>query len=262
MVGTAIKVGLWLAALYAVYTFANSPGITDSLLLFFTIGLVPGTHTVLSPEATFWWIGGVFAAAILLIFGSNIYRGLRRLFKKREPILQPTAPLEPAPVLHVAPPTMTSSERVAPMPSKPVVVITIPGKPGVLAKLFARLRSWAPAFARVAAAALWRRAVRLAHAARAASRRAAQELSIGTRVVLHYSGNAAEQAVNRGAIIVRNVWQVLEPRLRHFDGWLEQQLKRNDIFRGLVATQKDMRRSYAHMRMGIRTLIGFTEKES
>ncbi|HSW66374.1 MAG TPA: hypothetical protein VLI54_04535 [Bacillota bacterium] len=302
MVGAVLKVGLWLVALYAVFSFAQTPAVSNALMLFFTIGAVPGTDIVLTPHQTFIWLGVAFVVTLLLVFGTNIYRGLAWIagYKQRArmaqelagvntlPVVQPmqSDSIRPvaAPRLSIAPLAVaaTIKQLKAPQP-RTVIDIKLPRKAGPLAKAFQAVKrpvvlglaiivlplAWA---VRVIAGGVHAVALHIVDMVRTAARWTA----VRTRRVAHviaaaattafwfslkHAGNAAETTVDAAAIVVRIVWVILEPQLRSFDRYLEKRLNQNDIFRGIVATIADVKRTYESVRVQIRTRLGLSAED-
>jgi hypothetical protein len=48
----SIRVGVWFLAVFGTVMLLQSKPVSDALLLFCTIGLVPGTDITLSPDGT------------------------------------------------------------------------------------------------------------------------------------------------------------------------------------------------------------------
>jgi hypothetical protein len=216
-----IKIILWASALLAVWELGRSDAVTNALFLFATVGVVPGTNVVLSPEQVYVVLGAILAVSILLIFGSNIIRGIHALFTGRISLDEP----EPATISGPVPATET--------PQPQAVVVMLPAQPGRLSMAWRRtlgvlvvgtllLISWMQrryphAMTRLNAArskaasgmrATWQAAKpRLRHLLASARiwLRIAKELALATAV---------------------HLWYWLEPRLHQFDRWLEKQFHR------------------------------------
>ncbi len=302
MVGAVIKVGLWLAALYAVFSLAQMPAVSNALMLFFTIGAVPGTDIVLTPRQTFIWLGVVFVVTLLLVFGTNMYRGLAWIagYKRRAritqglvstdalPVVQPmqSGTVQPiaAPRLSIAPLAVmaTIKQLKAPKP-RTVIDIKLPRKAGPLTKAFRAIKRpavlvlaaivlpivWA---VRVVAGGIHIVAGYVSSVVRSvvhwfalyggrAIKTVAAALAKAFWFTLKHASNIAEAIVDASAIALRIVWAGLEPQLRTFDSYLEKRLNQNDIFRGVVATVADMRRTYGTLRLQIRTRLGLSAED-
>src|SRR5262245_36587180 len=121
-----IKIILWASALVGVWELGRSDAATNALFLFATVGLIPGTDKTLAPQQVFVALGVFLVLMVLLIFSTNIVRGVRRLVG-RGAAVGPEHPAVPqGPIV------------AAPQPS--AVVVAIPAPPGRVRLAWRRLR--------------------------------------------------------------------------------------------------------------------------
>ncbi len=246
MFSAAIKFGLWLLALVGVYSWAKMPGVSNALLLFFTLGVVPGTHIVLSPQATFWWTGSVFIATTLFVFASNIRHGIQRRSNSMPPYDQGMEFIgaSMSESLASATPLLGTARK-----PKPVVIITIPGRPGPLAHGYRLLKKHAPPFAIQVGAAL---GLQTARATQAIKIQAVQILHTLERVgvaALLWAGELTKRGLTLGIQFSRATWHRAEPHLRTFDAWLEKRIKQNEVLMAFVTTLPDVRPALSEWRL-------------
>jgi hypothetical protein len=221
-----IKLTIWVIALVVVWNLGQTYTVTNALFMFAAAGVVPGTDVALSPDAVMAVLAAVLSLALMLIFGTNITRGLRRLFARADTMQFAEHSLAAAqPVQVVAPLTTRPSMPVveaAPAPaavavaSPPVVVIALPRRPS---KTLLLLRV---VFGMVAmtlrAQTLWLR--KHFPRALAAVLREIDSVRIGLRriaKIIHRDCIRLAIFICRAAI---RFWRWAEPYLRRFDSWL------------------------------------------
>lgn len=254
-----IKITVWVIALITVWSLGQTYTVTNSLFVFAAAGVIPGTNIALNPNQVLALLASMLAASILLIFGTNIYRGLRRLvMRAHESPVESFA--EPKAELEVEPKKTKKAE--APEPQSALVIETPkapkqPSKASLLLhiantlvgllmrnvaegarKHFPRL---AAAFGRAGAAV--KRAIAhelqllgaaftlfvaaVFHAVRAAARFVAAAVRNAAAFVIaavRWTVVAIVVVVIQIAHFVTRMsvrfWHWLEPRLRTFDAWL------------------------------------------
>lgn len=189
----AYKVVFLAALLFIGWQLLHIEAVLNALMLFGMVGEIPGTNIQLSPDAVLKLLPALLLLAVVVIFHQNLWRGVRRLFAR-----QPVAP-----------------------PKQ--IVITIPGRPGLLkiwlGRCNLRVRGWLQPvimWLRQVAPATVRVRVVLAKYARAAMR----ILRLLGRII-RYESYALGRWLARQAVAF---WQWLEPRMRDFDAWLGKQL--------------------------------------
>lgn len=63
---------LWFGVTLVLWRVVHSPSVQDAFLQFLAIGQIPLTNTMLSPDAVFMVLAGVFSGSLLLIFHKEI----------------------------------------------------------------------------------------------------------------------------------------------------------------------------------------------
>ncbi|HSX34804.1 MAG TPA: hypothetical protein VLF62_04130 [Candidatus Saccharimonadales bacterium] len=137
-----IKIIVWVIALVTVWNLGQTYTVTNSLFVFAAAGVIPGTNIALNPNQVLVCLASLLAASVLLIFGTNIYRALRRLvarIKYGAPDALPQT--QPRPILAevalspvVTAPAFGGKKKKAAKPKKtktpqPVVIIELPKQP-------------------------------------------------------------------------------------------------------------------------------------
>jgi hypothetical protein len=245
MIARVLKIGLWLVALIGVCFWAQQPKVSDSLLMLFTLGKVPGTNIMLSPGATMWWVGSLGAAVFLLAFGSNIYRGMRRLFATSAPA--PETVSEPVAVAAVA--------KVK-KPKKPAVVIRIRIRDSLITRITRSIERYAPPVLKHLGSWLQIAAKRLAVVARASARLAIDVSRVFAEAVLRHVGAALKWAIIRGGRLAVAAWHWVEPHLRRFDAYLGKRVNSNESVKTLKHLTKELSRVLIRWRDEVRAYVG------
>jgi hypothetical protein len=274
------KIVLWVSALIVVWQLGRSDVVLNSLFLFAAAGVIPGTNVVLQPNEVFWTLGTLLGVAVLLIFATNLRRGIIALFRRQtalEQVQQPVMAEAIAPVAVL--PAKKIKAKKAPKP-KIVVVIKPVRRPSKLmmalrvlfgaaklhvkqaneatAKHFPRVaraigRAWydvrfavqkaALALARVAATA-WRQMQKAAFAAGRVLRRELIKLAI-------YVGRSAA-----------HLWHWAEPHFRMFDYWLGVQYhtyldaaKHNETVKSVNHMVREIQKVIATARTEVRAAL-------
>ncbi len=200
-----LKIAAWAAAFIVVCIFARSEAVYNALLLFFTLGIVPGTHIALSPNVTFWTLGIIFVLCFVLIFGSNI----RRTFQKSGVVEQNAVP---KPATAKAP--------------KPVIIIRIPRKQSMfeqrvrsfVAQNMLRLRrSVHYVFAQLRQLYMWLRPI----------------VVLGCVWLARNIRTGAVWLVRCAIRMVRAAWHYTKPRIKQCDAWLRKKCNQSELFRSV-----------------------------
>ncbi|HSW98581.1 MAG TPA: hypothetical protein VLF71_01970 [Candidatus Saccharimonadales bacterium] len=257
--------------LIVVWQLGRSDMVLNSLFLFAAVGAVPGTDITLQPDQVFWVLGSLLGLAVLLIFATNLRRGIVALFRRR-PVdgLAPAMELAPA----VPAPVKAKRLRAAKAPKPKVVVVIKPlRKPG---KLRLAVRALAAALG-----AGTRRAGRFAHAryphAAAACGRVWRKVSLvvkravlfavrtGARVGAVFARLLRREAIHVAIIIGRaavRAWAWAEPHLQIFDYWLGVQyhagldkLKRHETYKTANYFLKEVNKVIALGRAEVRDVL-------
>ena len=138
-----IKILVWVVALIVVWNLGQTYTVANSLFVFAAAGVIPGTSIALNPNQVLLCLASMLFVSVLLIFSTNISRGVRRLYavwKRRTAAVETSA--QPRPVLAevamapivvsaVAGPTPKATRKKASKTPKPqpVVVIKAPKRP-------------------------------------------------------------------------------------------------------------------------------------
>jgi hypothetical protein len=131
-----VVLGLFGAAFVALKMMWDSDAALDAIILFGTAGVVPGTGVILTPAQVYMVLAAVLVLSVLLIFGKDIWRGVRRV--RARLIARHKTPLETS---ASAPAAQAVTPVVAPITmSKPMVVITMPAQPGILVRVWRNVR--------------------------------------------------------------------------------------------------------------------------
>jgi len=240
-----IKIIIWVVALIVIWSLGQTYTVTNSLFVFAAAGVIPGTNIALNPNQVLVLLASMLAASIFLIFGTNIYRGVRKLVTASASVVPTELPVKkkakasrPQPVVIIKPPKQ---------PGKAVLLLHIANTfVGLL------LRSVGKAarkhFPRISAVLF-----RAGSSVKGAVRRELQLLNLALSVcvvavfrtvhaTVRFLLNAARKVVAFAVAAVRwtivgvivagiqiahfaarlavSFWQWLEPRLRTFDAWL------------------------------------------
>jgi hypothetical protein len=144
------KIVLWVSALIVVWQLGRSDVVLNALFLFAAAGVVPGTNIILQPNDVFWALGILLGVAVVLIFATNLRRGLLALFRRRPTETDAFTPMErafePEPLVGAAAitaavtPLKMKKVRAAKV-AKPKVVVVIkpvrrPSKTMLMLRLF------------------------------------------------------------------------------------------------------------------------------
>ncbi|HKU18546.1 MAG TPA: hypothetical protein VJP80_04695 [Candidatus Saccharimonadales bacterium] len=214
---------IWLAVLTAVWQVGLTPTVSNAFLQFYAAGVVPGTKIVLTPDQMFLLLGVTLALAAALIFLKEWRRLARALLrpKARAPeVVETSIPIE---------------SEVSEAADRPVVIITIPKRPGLVSRALSQMSpEWQRTFqmalvhgrarraqgmrrVRAVAAEMWR-------LVRVYGKRAWRHAVVGLAAVAAYSLIGAEQ-----------LWRWCEPHCRRFDRYLNQRLHQNETTALLLA---------------------------
>jgi hypothetical protein len=256
-----IKIITWVAALLCAWELGRSYAVSDAIFLFAADGVIPGTNKTLSPNQVFWFIGTFLAAALLLIFASNIYRVLLFLFGRRPAASETEVSLQGV--------VATKAKKTKTNATKPVVIVEMHKRTGwtvhaihrtvlVLFILFAAvgaiIRTHFPRMAAMAVGIWWKfdqlaRVIgqyTLPHLRRA--RHAVYVISIKLAILV------GRQAVH--------FWRWLEPYLQTFDAWLGVQYRRgvaaarkNETFKAIAKLTRETDKVVANWRAEIRAVL-------
>jgi hypothetical protein len=267
---------IWVVALAAVWKLGQSSAVADSLFEFAASGAVPGTDIVLAPDQVMWLLAGVLALAVALIFGTNIGRGIRALYRRamRVPVLDPAeaqalaaesaagsaAAVMPMPVPEVAAVKPARVKKGKAGKPQPVIIIEPPKKPSRVLFLLhvaavtvgvtlrsqgARIKEHSPKLVAAVAQFARRVAVGLRIMYERAVAAAARAAGVARRTIVRTA-----IAIGRAAI---RFWHWAEPYLRTFDAWLGMHYKRGlDAGRASAA---DLKRTE-----GAKIALGFTRE--
>ncbi|HJQ08547.1 MAG TPA: hypothetical protein VJ836_03660 [Candidatus Saccharimonadales bacterium] len=202
---------------------------SNAILLFLAAGIIPGTGIRLSPDAAVGVIGGLAPLVIAGIFRKEIIRAGRSIMGGRRD--KPAANVAPYVVVPV--PAPKPIIRIAPVPApKPAVIITIPGRPGYIARAITASRPYI--------------------------REAMAQLPALFRSIRLELVQMARAAIKQLIIY----WQWLEPHIRRFDRWLEVTLKRNKNIAVLIALMSEFSRQASERTALVRAFFARTaEKE-
>jgi hypothetical protein len=254
------KIILWVSALIVVWQLGRSDVVLNALFLFAAAGVVPGTNIVLQPNEVFWALGVLLGVAVLLIFATNLRRGLLALFRRRpattgvptpmERAFEPETVVGAAAITAAVTPLKMKKVRAAKV-AKPKVVVVIkpvrhPSKLALMLRVFygalrlrmseagGNLKKQYPRFAG-AFGKIWhdvkqgeRAAVLAASRAAAAAGRQVSRVAVAAWKQLETQAARAGRIVRRGFIQMAiyigrqsvRFWSRTEPHLRMFDYWL------------------------------------------
>jgi hypothetical protein len=287
-----IKIIVWVIALIIVWNLGQTYTVANSLFVFAAAGVIPGTNIALNPNQVLVCLASVLGASILLIFSTNIYRGLRRivLYIKARPAVavaiadaETEAELRPilagvalAPVVsgptiaeEVAKPKKKAKKtkaKAAPKPA-PVIVIKQPKQPSKTLLLLHVASTLIGMLVRTTSDGARKHFPRLA----AAFARVGNSIKrvIGHELQLLATGLAlcavgiARAARATGRFIARtsvNFWRWLEPRLRSFDAWLGVHYNRGlQTGRARVQQSNSYRAGMRGWRRALRLLAGMRD---
>jgi hypothetical protein len=254
------KIVLLVSALIVVWQLGRSDVILNALFLFAAAGVIPGTDIVLQPNDVFWALGVVLGVSLLLIFGTNLRRGLLALFRRGSAKTAAITPMERAfeaePIVGAAAitaavtPLKMKKVRAAKV-AKPKVVLVIkpirrPSKAMLMLRVFfgalglrigevnANIKKHYPRFANALSKA-WQDVKFGVHAsALAIGRAAAKAGRYLFRAAVHIWKQGETLAVSAGRNLRRaaiklaiyigrhavRLWRWAEPHFRMFDYWL------------------------------------------
>lgn len=236
------KIGIWIAGLFVVWQVLKWPPVFEAMMKFILAGIVPGTHTILSPGAIFE--GAVVALIViaLLIVAWPIMRSARykrrmaRLGEADGYVVGETADSGAmTAAAEVVPPPVQATFYAQPIDTQavdaqPIQAITPPGP--TLAWRIGRTLKTTSRYLQTHLAWLWpllqRTAIKIQASYKAAREHAGpvmhsaaiickiiwRELHIYARIFRRWSVKQA-----------KDFWRWLEPHLRHFDAWLEIQYR-------------------------------------
>ena len=280
------KLVLLVSILIVVWQLGRSDVVLNALFLFAAVGAVPGTNITLEPNAVFWVLGVLLGFAVLLIFATNLRRGIAALFRPRkattaEPIETVEESAGVAEALAIASLVKPAKARAA-KAAKPKVVLVIkpvrrPSKLLLFLRALARAgrRQAAITFAAArrhfprmvaAASAVW---LKVRYAARQIAGVVWRAAGIAGNYVARYAGiggrllrgQLIRAAIITGRAAVR-AWDWLEPHLQLFDYWLGVQyhtaldaLKRHETTKSVAHMLKEANKVIASGRAEVREAL-------
>jgi hypothetical protein len=266
------KIILWVSALIVVWQLGRSDVVLNALFLFAAAGVVPGTDIVLQPNEVFWTLGTLLGVAVLLIFATNLRRGIIALFRRRPAGAEAPLPTEqfaePEPIV-MAPLKMKKVRASKVVKPKVVVVIKPvrhPSKLALMLRVFfgalrlrtseagSNLRKHYPRFAG-AFGKVWHDVSRTARAAvLAANRAAAAAGRMLRRQLIKLAVYIGRQSIH--------LWAWAEPHLRMFDYWLGVQYhsyldsaKHNETVKSVAHVKSEIAKVIASARTEIRAVV-------
>lgn len=236
-VTTGWKIFFWITVLLLVWSLFVNPTIFDSILTFCLAGVVPGTDTVLSPNAVIAIVGGTLGFIVLLIVGIPILRrliGRRQIGRERLPegahITVKSAPHQKLGGVVIA----SLEEGKLPTPATadiaeaPVVVTDLAPKQTQKSPLAVKavaalvlLRGKVHIFTKQAIPMLYKfdRVARIIirHESRNFKQFAKQTFAVLKKHTIIAAGWTATQMIA--------FWAWLKPRINRFDAWLAKQFR-------------------------------------
>lgn len=226
------KVIVVIILLFCVWKFVLSAAVLNALFLFLTAGVVPGTRHALSPAGTAVAVATVFVLCVALIFRKEWGRLIRWRAAARAARHLP-AEAEALPV-HEEEATSSAAQTWP-------IVITLPGKPGAVAKRWQGTK--------IASGRLLRHAANRGRALLTELRPWLLVLGRLAVVLAKLMWLLAGLAATGTARLLALAWHWLEPQLHRFDRWLELQvrafLRREPLASWIKIGRKHVRRTAA-----------------